>query len=440
MEPCYTTASRLLCLLLIGLFFQACQETEPEAPVSNGVLSGTIVGRISGAPIANATVSLCYHATEMTRDGLLIGGTECENPELLTQTMPDGSFHLPILADTSGLPTYAWVRIIHPDYETMNELYVHLEPGTVEFGVMGLRSRSDGQSPPAITKVSNRRKALSPRKGKVFVHSQAALKKLFSEEELSMMAPVSERIPQGQYVRYQNPVRGYNKRPKGFRKKNWDAWSTIILPLDIAMAAVAEGEIGTFTHHTEAIKTQAIWARTYALHKGLNEQLPQNHQLAFSTTIAENFLCASKETEGTILSHNFAPGGMGFPLLAVFSARCNGDFTQPGQLAKWSGCDLSGSWNPYLIAVECSKHSNCDDAGQRKACCNIDSYWGRYLFGHGAGGCQHGMKDFAEGNYAGGASGLSHTVIAPYYFYGSQLVSFYGDVWNMPKPNPRGAD
>ncbi len=428
-----------LLILLVSLLLLACQQPQaPTAPRTNAVLSGAVVNLVSGAPVANAEVSLCYHKTEMLKEGLWIGTTACETPEVLATTGDNGRFDLPIFADTTGLPAYVWVRVAHPDFEVLNEVYIPVIVGENELGEIGMRRRAANIASKAA-KSTGRKRALSPRKGEVFVHPVEALRARFPAEKLAELPSVSDRVASGQYVRFAAPVRGYNARPAGFRPDTWDAWHTLLLPVEVAVAGVVEGEVGLFTDHPEALRTQAVWARTYALHKGLNERLPQNFQLAFSTTIAESSLCAAQDTEGQILSHDKAPGGMGFPLLAVFSARCNGDFTQSGQTAKWSGCELGGAWNPYLLPVECSRHPNCKESGLGTPCCNIDPYWERYLYGHGAGGCQQGMKDFAEGNFPGGTRGLSHTLIAPYYFQGARLVPFYGDVWNMPKPWPKGA-
>ena len=46
----------------------------------------------------------------------------------------------------------------------------------------------------------------------------------------------------------------------------------------------------------------------------------------------------------------------------------------------------------------------------------------KYIYGHGAGGCQHGMRDYAE-------KGWDYSQIAPYYYYGSQIMQYRKDVW-----------
>ena len=415
-------------LLTIGLFcllFFSCKESSKEIP-STAVILGEVVNVYDGAPVSNAEVGLCYHETSMLKEGLFVGGTACEIPDTIAYTDEKGNFSLPALVDRLGTPTYVWIRVKHPDFETTHEVFVHVKPGENAFGILEMRERNQFQKWASKNKknLSSKRSAFKVKKGSIFIHSKERLKKVFPPHTLRCLPSIQDLQPKGGYVRYCDPVRGYNERPSQFDSKKWDAYETLLLPMDLAMAGVTEGEIGGFTDHPDALMTQAIWARTYALYRGMHERTPQNFQMAFKTTLDDRTLRAGIESSGMILSHLKAPGGFGNPIEAVFSARCNGDFTQPAHAAKWGGCKLSGNRIPYLLSVACSHHTNCNEGGMSSgSCCEIVRGKKRYIYGHGAGGCQHGLRDYTE------EKGWPYAVVAPYYFHGSTLRFFDQDVW-----------
>lgn len=422
------------CSFLALFVFFSCRENFSDN-FGNAVVMGEIVSQADGSPIPGARIELCFQEVMMLKEGLFIGGINCDSADRVVQTDEEGIFEIMLNADTTGLPTYVWLRVSHPDYEVKHEMYVHVGKGGNSLGMLPLRPSGNPLDVAATPKSS---RLIVPRSPYIFTHSVKSLRNVFPANSLDLLPSVSDVFPEGNYARFYQPIRGYNTIPENFSLKKWDTWETIIIPMDAAMAGVTEGEVGEFTDHPEALKTQVIWARTYALYKGLMFRMPQNHQMAFRSWVSDRVLQASRETSGMILTHPDAPGGEGYPLMAVYSAQCNGDFTQSGRLAKWSGCKVGGTWVPYLIAIECSKHPNCYQTGSNsQSCCNVDPEWQRYVYGHGAGGCQHGMRDFAEGNFPNGKQGLPHTVIAPYYFYGSSLIQFHQDVWLMKKPSAR---
>lgn len=419
------TYTPIYIILLIFTLLLSCGE-EADPYFGNAVVVGEIVSLAEGMPVADARVTMCPMEVILLKEGIYIKGGRCDSAEYEIKTDESGMFEIPMDVDTFGLPTYVWLTISHPDYEIAHETYVHVGKGGNSLGKIALRN-------PGGKTVQNLKRHILPRKREIFTHDVKVIQKLYQQQGENLPS-ADTYFPEGNYARYFEPLRGYNTTPGYFKKNQWLPAETIILPMDIAMAGVTEGEIGEFTAHPEALKTQIIWARTYALYKALMLRVPQNFQMAFQTTITDYMLRASEETSKMILTHPNAPGGVGYPINAVYSAQCNGDFTQSGRLAKWSGCKVGGSWVPYLIAVECSGHPNCHDTGMAAGtCCNIDPDWGRYVYGHGAGGCQHGMRDFAEGNYPTGKAGLPHTIIAPYFFYGSTLIQFKEDVWKIQK-------
>ena len=330
---------------------------------ANGVMMGTILNYETGLPVAGAKVGLCYHETLMLKEGLWVGGNSCEVPPILTETLDDGSFRLPVRVDTLGLPTYVWLQVSHPDFETLNEVYIPVKKGKNLFGSMTLNKvrqfRRDQEH-----LVKNKR-AFGLTTGKVFPHTARQLKRLYPFDTLAQLPSIRELMPDGGYFKYFEVQRGYNDIPSRFKLNKWNAYRTIIVPEEMAIAAATEGEIGRFSDHPEALKAQAVWIRTYVYEKALHTRLPQNFQLAFQTTISEPTLQASRDTQGMILSHKRARGGLGFPIQAVFSAQCNGDFTQPGERAKWGPCELRGNPIPYLTSVACSSHLNCHQSGMK---------------------------------------------------------------------------
>ena len=414
-------------LIILSVFVFSCQQPI-ETKEGNATIFGEVLNLQAGVPIAKAEVELFYHQTKMLQEGLYIGEMSEDKASTKVYTDKAGIFKLPAIADTTGHPTYVWIRVSHPDFERMHEVFVYIQKGHNTFGAIEMRK------PALFGKKVRQEKGRqmykhATRSTKVFVHDISLLKQRYPMDSLMQLPSIKAFRPKGNYARYYDLKRGYNNHQiRRFKRKNWTPYTNIILPLDLAMAGVTEGEVGLFTDHPEALKTQVIWARTYALYKALHTRMPQNFQMAFNTSIADYTLQASLETTHTILTHPKVAGGLGSPLLSVFSSRCNGDFTQSGEMAKWSGCKLGGNRTPYLLAVECSNHPNCYQAGMtRTSCCNIAGSQRRYIFGHGAGGCQHGMRDYAE-------QGWPHTIIAPYFYYGSRLSQYEKDVWILPRP------
>lgn len=412
-------------MIVLSLCFIACQQ-KTKTIEGNATILGEVISLESGHPLANAKINLFYHNTRMFQEGLWIGEPSCETPSQIVYTNKDGLYKIDAMADTTGLPTYVWLYVTHPKHEGMHELFVHIDEGANTFGRIELRKPrqfvhliGNGAGPNRKIKYKH-----AIRNESVFSHKVSELAIHFPKEKLSKLPSIKSLMPNGNYVKYYDLRQGYNAHSRrNFNRSSWNAYTNVMLPLDLAMAGVTEGEVGLFTDHPEALKTQAIWARTYALYKGMHLKVPQNFQLAFRSSISDNSLKAGLLTSREILTHPNTKGGNGNPIQAVFSARCNGDFTQPGELAKWSGCALGGNKTPYLQAVPCSNHPNCHQAGMtRSSCCNIDGSEARYIYGHGAGGCQHGMRDYAE-------KGLDYRQIAPYFFSGSKIMQYRKDVW-----------
>ncbi|RMG29375.1 MAG: hypothetical protein D6730_04010 [Bacteroidetes bacterium] len=401
----------------------ACKEpVNHSTQPNNALLRGRVMKLNDGHALAGARVSLYYHEVQMFREGLYIGGQTHTRPICRVLSNEKGEFVLPAFTDTTGLPTYALLQVSKPGFESMYELFIPLHEGKNEVGKISLRNKAQFVQLTASHSGARMRFRHDERPKAIFTHDEARLRQCFPAEKLKYLPSIKTLMPQGGYAKFYRPQRGYNEVPKDFSPRAWTRWNTLLLPLELAVAGVTEGEVGLFTEYPEALKTQAVWVRTYMLNKAQRTRQPQNFQLAFQSTLAGYSLRAAQATRGLILTHPAAYGGLGNPITAVFSSRCNGDFTQSGDQAKWRGCSLGGNRTPYLLAVACSKHPNCHQAGLRKGCCRVDDRRGRYIYGHGAGGCQHGMRDFA-------ARGWAFFDIATYFFYGSELVPFHRDVW-----------
>lgn len=403
------------CFILMGGMVLYTEEQPQPTANYNATLEGIVVNQLTGQPIQDAKVGLCYHSKKMYREGFYLGGLDCDTLQEAGITEIDGSFELPALVDTLGMPTFAWLQVSHPDYETTHEIYIRLDTGRNVFGVFPVRAAQKISKKPNQPPIPER----YFREKEVFKGLATELEALFPADSLSKLPSILSDTSLGSLAKCFKVQRGYNAQPKDFSHKTWDAYHTILIPNDLAVAGTVEGEVGNFTYNPNALKAQAIWARTYALYKSMYHKAPHNLQLAFRTRIAAGTLAASRDTEDLILTHAKVRGGWGNPLLAVFSARCNGDFTQAGTEAKWKPCTLGGTYNPYLLKVACSGHSNCKQGGMRPSlCCEIDTERQRYLFGHGAGGCQYGLKDFAE------KYNWDFERIATHYFKGSGLVKY----------------
>lgn len=178
----------------------------------------------------------------------------------------------------------------------------------------------------------------------------------------------------------------------------------VIMSSDWFIAGVIQGEIKFFTNNLQALATQAIVARTYARRNKL-QNLPENFGHAFGFMIDDLCLKASRLTHGQIIVGKDSSGHHYLePILAYYSARCNGDFTQSAHQGVWSpysSAKTSGSTLSYLPKVPCSGHENCYNFQHTEKPCNhIGS--NRYIFGHGVGLCQRGAIDFARRGWTAG--------------------------------------
>lgn len=175
---------------------------------------------------------------------------------------------------------------------------------------------------------------------------------------------------------------------------------TGFMDFDEYIAGVVAAEMGD-SFPFEALKTQAVTSRTYALERYERTGTANGGQAytAFFSASGQSHV-AARNTHGAVILYDHE-----LPV-AFFSARCNGDFT----LASEDGlsCIPAGCSNPctvgglipsspplaYARSRTCSGHDSC--ALTSEPCCEVFAD-GRtqFLYGHGVGMCQRGAQQLA---------------------------------------------
>ena len=142
----------------------------------------------------------------------------------------------------------------------------------------------------------------------------------------------------------------------------------------------------------EALRTQAVASRSYALHR-LRTRGMANGGQAFNPVSGALSRAAAFYTTKEVILFN------GAIAQTFFSARCNGDFTLDSEdgptLTRCFPGGLTTAVVPYCRRRPCSGHINCSETSEQ--CCEV-TIDGKinYIYGHGVGMCQRGAQQFAS--------------------------------------------
>jgi YVTN family beta-propeller protein len=186
----------------------------------------------------------------------------------------------------------------------------------------------------------------------------------------------------------------------------WVSPPGITMALDEYVTGVIQAEVdGDDGFPYEALKAQSVASRTVALRLFLANGNARGGQAWTSqwdiNGVSRN---ASRATSKVLICYQ---NQLTNPL---YSARCNGDFTQSyDQGICLNGCasgnpptgcnDFYSGSVPYLLSKPCSGHKKCSDPSVNDPwCCKGIFVGGRYvdLYGHGIGLCQRGAEEFAK--------------------------------------------
>jgi hypothetical protein len=234
-----------------------------------------------------------------------------------------------------------------------------------------------------------------------------------------------------------NLANGYNNTSC----TNSNALFTGFMNFDEYVAGVVGGEMGTGTAFSlEAKKAQVVAARTYSLWRttpaaqGGGGYTSGNCGQSYTSQTCTTCASAATATTGQVLTYN------NVIIDALYSARCNGNFTQnsnQGTFNPAANCNLTGNLLPYLLSQPCSGHTSCNSVSGELPCCNVTiSTAGTpgYLYGHGVGLCQRGAQGFA-------ALGNSHDQILNKFYTGVCIANLAASCIVPAAPVPTyGAD
>lgn len=190
------------------------------------------------------------------------------------------------------------------------------------------------------------------------------------------------------------------------------------------IAGVISREMGG-SFHPEALKAQAVAARSYSLAR-VQKGLPANCGQAYSTSVPQVCIDASQLTSKHVMLYQNTV------INASYSARCSGIYTQNAQEGVWnpaSTCNKSGNAVPYLVSRPCSGHKDCSQTSE-KPCCEVSiSTSGQtgFIYGHGVGMCQRGAHDFAS------APNNKKWDEILYQYYSHICISAYDSIGETPE-------
>jgi len=185
--------------------------------------------------------------------------------------------------------------------------------------------------------------------------------------------------------------------------RDLEGFGTGWINFDEFISGVVSAEMGD-SFPMEALKAQAIAARSYALERYERTDRANGGQ-AYKSQIGTKSREATVDTTKIVILYSESV------ISAYYSARCNGDFTLNYEDGVWHrcgnctvGCKSAGECNPsfcnnvpYVRSRPCSGHLNCSSYPGEKPCCHVFT-GGRWvhIYGHGVGMCQRGAQDFAN--------------------------------------------
>ena len=155
------------------------------------------------------------------------------------------------------------------------------------------------------------------------------------------------------------------------------------------VAGVIAAEMGS-GFPLEALKAQSVAARTYAL-DNIERGNPANCGHAYTSAIPQKCIDATNATNNVVVLYD------NNAIVALYSARCHGDYTRSASIPSCGLNDPSVA-APYCNSVSCTGHANCRNVSGENCCpkWNPERNRNEVVFGHGVGLCQRGTQDFAN--------------------------------------------
>jgi hypothetical protein len=356
-------------------------------------------------PIAKASVDIDLRVVEVLPDGstYMHAIDELEELHITGFTNSDGVFEATIPA--RGKNSYATVRAIKKGYATMINMATRIErrtpasitiemlPDADDPGIAMQHARTSdlpvgrqGQTlDEFIWKQKLELEQEKIEKGYFFNADEESSKENTTPQNqdarIAAAACVVFTVPTT--VRVTGLVEGYSGQcgSSGY---------TGNINFDDYIAGVISKEMGS-GFPTEALKAQAVAARTFSLNNIENGR-GANCGHAYTSTIPQKCIDATKATSGVVVVYN------NNAISAYYSARCHGDYTRAASIASCALGTPSGA-AAYCKSVACSGHANCTNVEGGSLCC---TKWteprNRYetVFGHGVGMCQRGAQGFAN--------------------------------------------
>ncbi|TAK33438.1 MAG: SpoIID/LytB domain-containing protein [Chloroflexota bacterium] len=183
-----------------------------------------------------------------------------------------------------------------------------------------------------------------------------------------------------------------------------------LMRLEEYVKGVVEAEMAT-RWPMEALKAQAVAARTYAVKSFTSSGFVSESGQAYKTSRHDDTSAAVDATSGQVMTYK------GAIILPNFFAQCNGVTTRDSERAlNWrTGQELRWNYVAYLRARPCSGHAPYTGGS------------GSGYKGHGVGMCQTGARDLAT-------KGMGYQEILGRYYTSVQVVTL--PVFNASNPTP----
>lgn len=349
-------------------------------------LTGSVNHKLTGHPLQGVRVSILFRKVELMPDGSPLIKHISESVDRGHRVTTDQQGNFSIAIPSYGQHTYLYLLFEKDGFESSM-----LTP------VKAVNNASVEQSMIPLHLNSFQSYLLDSIRHEEFIRKEE--QKLIDPPRLSEVAdPDSSSlrttgggctysVPNTIYVK--NLSQGYNS----YSCPNSSGFTGYMM-IDEFVGGVVAAEMGS-SFPTEALKAQAVAVRTYALwRENPNSGIGGNCGMAYSFSSCPACTTAANNTSGEVLMYN------GNIIQALFSARCNGQYTQNSNeltLTALSNCNLSGNSLPYLVCRPCSGHPDCSNFSE-SPCCNVfnSCYGFGNIYGHGGGLCQRGAQGFAN--------------------------------------------
>ncbi len=357
------------------------------------ILSGRIIDNIYDTPIANAKIELYKYQVEFL-EGLphLHSTKDATFTEIYIYSDLDGAYSLaiPNVSDED----YFFIKITVQAYDGVKATIINFKANNfINKDIYLVKTDLTPEEEAILNNLKDiqlKEESLKRKKYESLQLEESKITNVKIENDFMPMpfGGCDYVVPIEVYVN--NLQDGYNDCVGGY--------FTGFINFEDYIGGVVQGEVGGLGFPTEALKAQAVAARTYSTYRVDVLGYSANCGQAYNDVISLACEDAATNTAGEVVLYG---GSLAY---VKYSARCNGDYTQNYDEYE-SACSLIYlGFYPFMVSVYCSGHVNCSFvAGESFDCCTVyspDAGDFVSIYGHGVGMCQRGAEGFGDDGWS----------------------------------------